>query len=101
MRTELTTTLNSLAGIHDGPDVFPVERRLNQFGLVTVDDLELLWQSRRAQQPRQDAIERQRGHIAALQFGFADSADETCSGDLDQDVHRRRLVGREDGKKGT
>ncbi len=33
---------NSLAGKHDAPDVFPVDRRLNQFGLVTVDDLELL-----------------------------------------------------------
>jgi hypothetical protein len=33
---------NSLVGIHNGPDMLPVQRRLDQFGLVTVDDLELL-----------------------------------------------------------
>ena len=34
--------LIALPGMHDGPSVFPVECRLYQFGLVAVDDLELL-----------------------------------------------------------
>ena len=50
--------VSRLAGVHNRPNLFPIERRLNQFGFVAVDDLELLEQTRRPQQPQQDAVER-------------------------------------------